>query len=161
LLESVVLTGSQASVTFSNLVSKYSVTYQHLQVRMVALHSAEQNARLRMNGDSGSSYNWHSLFGNGSSAGAFGTTDSWIQCGYGPNSATIPVISVIDVIDPFEPNKHRVVRTLTGSSSVTNNARLMSGVWRSTAQVDSLEFAEVSGSYRAGTRFSLYGIRGL
>jgi hypothetical protein len=159
LLESIVLTGSQSSIEFTNISANYSSLYQHLQVRMVALHSADQNGRLRINGDTSGNYNWHQLAGNGSGVSSFGTSDSWMQIAYGPNSTTVPTVSVIDILDPFETTKFKTTRVLTGSASSTNNVKLMSGLWRSTSQITSLNFAEVNGGYQSGTRISLYGMK--
>lgn len=159
LLESQVLGSPAANVTFSNLASSYASTYQHLQLRIVALHSADQNGKMNFNNDTGSSYSWHQLQGNGSSASSYGTGDIWMQIGYGPNSTTQPVVSIIDLLDPFETTKYKTTRVLTGSASSTNNVKLMSGSWRSTDAISTIVVAEVggSGSYKTGSRFSLYG----
>jgi hypothetical protein len=160
LLETVTLTSAQASVEFTNLLSKYGSTYQHLQVRLTALHSADQNGVMRFNGDTASNYNWHQVVGNGSSVSSFGTGDQWMQIGYGPNSTTQPTVSIIDILDPFETGKFTTSRTLTGSASSTNNIKLMSGLWRNTAALTSITLSEVNGSYKAGTRISIYGLKG-
>jgi len=41
-----------------------------------------------------------------------------------------------------------------------NNIALKSGLWVNTAAVTSISFANSSGDMVAGTRFSLYGIKG-
>jgi hypothetical protein len=162
LLASQVLTSPAANITFSNLATSYASTYQHLQLRIVALHSADQNGKMNFNNDTGANYSYHQLFGNGSSvASNGGGGEVWMQIGYGPNSTTQPVVSIIDLLDPFETTKYKTIRTLTGSASSTNNVKLMSGSWRNTDAISTIVVAEIggSGSYKTGSRFSLYGIK--
>lgn len=150
--------GGASSVTFSNL-NNYASTYQHLQLRLVCLHSADQNAVMRFNGDTASNYNWHQIVGNGSSVASFGTSDSWMQIGYGPNSTTIPTASVIDILDPFDTSKLKTSKVLAGSASSTNNIKLMSGLWRSSAAISSITLFEINGAFKEGSRLSIYGMR--
>lgn len=160
LISTSVLSSAVTSVSFSNL-GTLAAAYKHLQIRVVALHSAYQNGRMRINGDTGTNYSWHQLVGNGSAASSYGVSSvDWMQIGYGPNSTTIPTVSIIDILD-FKSNKNKTIRTLTGCAySGTWNVKLMSGSWMSSAAVTSLELAEVLGSYKTGSRFSLYGLRG-
>jgi len=160
LIETVIVgAGGASSVTFSNL-NTWAGTYKHLQVRMVNLHSADQNAVMQFNGDFEANYWWHQVQGNGSGASSFGTSNSWMQVGYGPNSASAPTASVIDILDAFSTNKRKVARTLTGSSSSTNNIKLMSGMWNNTNALTSITFREIAGTFQQGSRLSIYGIKG-
>jgi hypothetical protein len=172
LLESTVLTGSQASVEFTNLTSKYASTYQHLQIRVVYLSDIINNSLVaRFNADGGSNYAYHRLNGNGSSvfSGA-GTSKSNMTLHYGQdnNSATEPNVAVIDILDPFETTKNKTVRSLGGTSSGAskNQVDLWSSLWQSTTAVSSIGLSLASGydgwqagNFRQYSRFSLYGLK--
>ena len=68
LLETEILTGTQSSVTFSSLNSTYGADYQHLQARCVwSGGGVVSSLRIELNGDTGSNYSLHVLYGNGSS----------------------------------------------------------------------------------------------
>jgi hypothetical protein len=160
LISTQVLGSSTATVTFSGLGTS-AAAYKHLQLRIVAKHSADQNAVLQINGDSSANYWWHMVQGNGSASSSYGTSASWMQIGYGPNSSVIPTVSIIDILDFASTTKTKTIRTMTGCAySATQNVKLMSGLYLPTGAVTSLSMNEVAGAYQAGSRFSLYGIKG-
>lgn len=167
LLQTEILTGSQASVTFSNLNSTYGADYQHLQIRGVvrATNAANDNQiYLRFNGSSGS-YRWHFLKGNGSSVSSGTGTDNASRSTlvFPANNATANSFGafVIDFLDPYSSNKIKVFRSLSGSASTTNAIELISGAWYTgTDAVTSILLgADAGGQFAIGSRFSLYGLR--
>lgn len=165
LLESTVLTGSQASVEFTNLTSKYASTYQHLQLRITARssRSAQQDGLVtQLNGDTAGNYSYHILGGNGSSVSSFaGANQTFMYSGVSvANSATANAFSgvVIDILDPFETTKNTTLRTLFANA--TTEVGLHSGSWRNTASVTSIKLALDTGvNFLQYSRFSLYGLR--
>ncbi len=165
LLETTVLTGSQASVEFTNLTSKYASTYQHLQIRFLVRSTNAVNTTsgsMRFNGDTGNNYAWHSLEGNGSSvlsAAASSQSDMFLMVGGVPgNSAASGIFGagVFDILDPFEA-KNKTVRALQGYGG--GPIRLNSGLWINTTSVTSATLFPQTGSWIAGSRFSLYGLK--
>ena len=160
LLESTVLTSSQASVEFTNLSTKYSATYEHLQVRIVALSGQANWASIRLNGDAAAAnYRAHSLIGNGSTV----SSAAWNGSTNGANiqilaGSTTPASSVIDILDPFSTSKNKTLRSLTGW--VGNDLALTSGLYINTAAITEIRFRHDSSTFSSGSRFSLYGIRG-
>jgi hypothetical protein len=167
LLESTVLTGSQASVAFTSLTTKYAATYQHLQVRWAArTDRANTNDRLYLtfNGDTGNNVYTHQLFGNGSSVSGgagWGTTDPKVlmESALLGSSATANSFGagVMDVLDPFETTKNKTVRALFGNT-IAPRVEITSAVYLSTSSITSLSFSAI-GSLVSGSRFSLYGIK--
>jgi hypothetical protein len=166
LLETVTLTSAQASVEFANLATKYASTYQHLQVRMVSratTAASEDNLIMRFNGDSGSNYHYHNLFGTGSAvnSNASGSVtfiqpasmvgSSFTASGYGVN--------VIDILDPFETTKNTTTKALAGFTGSLNRVFLSSGAWFNTAALNSISFAN-NGTFASGSRISIYGLKG-
>jgi hypothetical protein len=168
LIETSILTSSASSVTFSNL-GTYSSTYKHLQLRAVARHNAGAgggSSLMIFNGDTAANYSRHNLTGDGSTVFSQAqVSSSWIEIpaiGSAGNAANIFGGHVIDILDPYSTTKNKTIRALAGkmSSDGGNNISLISGNWRSTASVTSMTFTPNAGSLIAGSRFSLYGIKG-
>jgi len=171
LLETTELTSSASSVSFTGLGS-YS-DYKHLQIRYTARTTANAGASwgiLRFNSDSGSNYSRHNLTGNGSSvysqSGTSKTsTDGAFWVAGNGNTAGSFGAGVIDILDFSNTSKYSTIRALSGIQSSSGNTdtiiQLGSSAWLNTAAITSILFAETSGNdYAAGSRFSLYGIRG-
>ncbi len=165
LLETTVLTGSQASVEFTNLTSKYASTYQHLQIRAVARGTgtgASDYIGIRLNGDTGTNYAWHQIYGNGSTVGsgaATSTTRGLVAeiAGSGQTANSFGG-AVIDILDPFETTKNKTMRGLSGNPTTAVN--LWSSFWNNTAGVTSITLVEYDGaSLASGSRLSLYGLK--
>jgi hypothetical protein len=164
LLESTVLTSSQALVEFTNLTTKYASDYQHLQIRMVSQTLGGGDTALRFNGvTSSGSYKDHYLWGTGSAvqSGTVFTDKIYV----GPNAENSSIADafgafVIDILDPFETTKNKTVKTLSGRVSSGSIVGLFSGVFLSTASTTSLGVFQTSGNIAAESRVSLYGIKG-
>jgi hypothetical protein len=167
LLESTVLTGSQASVEFTNLTTKYAATYQHLQVRFTSRSTTSSGAAdrlwIRLNADSGSNYSDHFLRGNGSavSSGAgINTTEMFLGLSVrNGNTSGIFGAGVIDILDPFETTKNKTLRSFNGYTASDNLVSLNSGAWRNTASVTTVAMIAEQNQLAIGSRFSLYGIK--
>jgi hypothetical protein len=167
LIESVVLTSTTASVTFSGLAA-YASTYKHLQLRMVARTNrgaTGDDLSIQFNGDTGSNYTWHNLSGNGSSvtSNAIAISNTWMgNYGLAGGSTTSDVFSaqVTDILDPFAA-KNKTIRSLSGMASNNNVIDLTSGFWNNTASLTEIRvFLRLGTSYVSGSRFSLYGLKG-
>jgi hypothetical protein len=165
LITTSVLTSSQPSVTFSNL-GIYASSYKHLQLRGVARVTASTTIRgqdIRFNGDSGSNYSGHLIISdgavyagggaNGSNAGAF-----YINGASNPSGAY--GAGVVDILDAFSATKFKTVRYIGGQVGYSIMS-LGSSAWRNTDAITSIQiYPQNSESYAAGSRFSLYGIKG-
>jgi hypothetical protein len=167
LLETEILTGSQASVTFSSLNSTYGADYQHLQVRLVGRFAAAYTnieAAIQFNADTGSNYTRHRLEGNGSSVSSTAQASQTYSTLTGmPGSASTSDVfgaSVIDILDPFETTKYTTIRSFGGMTS-GNHISLKSGLWMNTAALTEIKLFEgfFATSWVSGSRFSLYGLK--
>ena len=159
LLETEILTGSQASVTFSSL-GDYASDYQHLQLRAVHLHTSSNGTILgQFNSDTGSNYRVHALRGNGTavSSADYGSRTSLVLGVDVPNTTTAAAM-VTDLLDPFNSNKYTTVRSLAGYGS-GGNINLYSGLWLNTNALTTITLSSASGDFNTGSRFSLYGLR--
>ena len=167
LISTTVLGTATPSVTFSSL-GDYSSTYKHLQVRLLTRTSrTEINDSLisRFNGDTGSNYARHRLYGTGSSvASNADTSQTYILTGEtsgNTNTTSSFFTTVIDILDPYSTSKNTTTRWLNGGTGAFNHIQLGSGLWNNTASVTSFAIQPVSGAnLLAGSRFSLYGIKG-
>jgi hypothetical protein len=173
LLATEILTGSQASVTFSSL-GDYAGTYQHLQIRAVARSdraSANQDTLVMdFNGDSSNSYSSHQLTGDGSAVTSSAQTtraNMYLPAVAAASSATSAFGAMtIDILDPFETSKNTTMRA-RGSGSFAGSgggpgtyAVLASGLYFKTDSITSLKLDQLVGSnFVSGSRFSLYGLK--
>lgn len=169
LLETEILTGSQASLVFSGLNSTYGADYQHLQIRLTArtnVASDNDNYRIQLNGDTGTNYAAHRMYGNGTSvvANGYSSEDYMRNLGAIPGSTSPANVfggAVIDILDAFETTKYTTVRSFSGMwrNATTGLLGLNSGLWMNTNAVDSILIDGLSGSFVQYSRFSLYGLK--
>jgi len=165
LIASEILGSAQSSITFSNL-GDYSSTYKHLQIRGVtrSTRSGETDSTfdVRFNGVT-SGYFWHQLRGNGSSViSEAATSATLMRLGYSTaaNSAGNAFgTTVVDVLDAYSTTKNKTFRSLSGITN-GNQISLASGSLANTNSVTSITVLDNFGNFVAGSRFSLYGIRG-
>jgi hypothetical protein len=165
LLETEILTGTQASVIFDSLNSTYGADYQHLQLRIAAQGTTgNANIGFTFNGDTSNNYAWHSLLGTGSAV----ESDSSVNRGNIIGSIAVVASSntnqfngsVIDILDAFNTSKYKTTRSLSGRASGGGNLiQLDSGLWRSTDALSSMTFTITTGNINIGSRFSLYGLK--
>ena len=166
LIETSIVSGvSTSSVVFSNL-GDYSSTYKHLQLRAVvrSASAGANNIFMRLNADTGNNYTAHQLFGNGSSVSSAraGETNTFYTglTNTGGEVADAFAPTVIDFLDVYA-TKNKTVRTLTGTiGSELNGVTLRSGLYLSTDSLTSITCNCQSGNFVAGSRFSLYGVKG-
>ena len=166
LLATEILTGSQASVTFSSLNSTYGSTYQHLQIRATFRSNRSAStggAGIRFNSDSGTNYTRHWLEGDGSTveSSAVTSTDLTDLGAYTATTATANAFaaSVVDILDPFETTKYTTIRRLNGYAANVYNIALGSGLWMNTAALTDIEIFDRFSTFVTGSRFSLYGLK--
>jgi hypothetical protein len=168
LLATTSLTSSASSVTFSGL-GAYS-DYKHLQLRMVVRSASTQtggtaDCLLTINGAS-SGYALHYLRGDGSSVISNASPDrsnieinNFAVNGGGNTNVYSP--AVMDFLDFSSSNKNTNLRTFFGSN--VQNAtyvQFVSGLLTSTAPMTSFNFSVNGNNLAAGSRFSIYGIKG-
>jgi hypothetical protein len=154
-------TGSSGTITFSSIPS----TYTSLQIRYQMFTSVAGNAlRIRFNGDTGTNYTQHYLYGDGSTVTAGGlTSQSFIAAGSNANgpSSTSPVVGIIDIHDYSSTTRNKTLRDFSGvDQNGAGDANLNSGLWMSTAAITSIECYTGSSNWTTSTVFALYGIKG-
>jgi hypothetical protein len=164
LIQTTILGTATASVTFSSL-GTYSAVYKHLQLRMMARSNGpfgDDSIRLRLNGDSGSNYSFHQMYGSGSSVVSSGAASQtaadviWIA-GSGAASNAFGG-GYADFVDAYSTTKNKTIRGLSGTTP--GLIMMRSNAWLNTASITTIAITPYDGStFNTGSRFSLYGIR--
>jgi hypothetical protein len=149
-----------SSVTFSNIPN----TYTHLQVRAIAQTAgAGQFVKMEINSDTGTNYNSHIIYGEGSSATASSYGDRANIPIWGNNTGTATstfAVCVIDILDYANTNKYKTTRCLDGyDSNGSGVIAVTSGLWRNTNAITSIKFTGFSGNLNQYSQFALYGIK--
>ena len=153
-----------SSISFSSIPT----TYKHLQIRWVAAtNDGNFNALIiRHNSDSGSNYSWHAAYGNGSGvAGEAGVSDTNIRSigTAGTTQANIFNGGICDIFEYASTSKYKSSRILSGTdANGSGYAIISSGLWRSTAAIDTVTIAPITGGglITQYSKFALYGIKG-
>jgi hypothetical protein len=116
-----------------------------------------------LNGDgTAANYVQHRLWGSGTAVNADGTTSQNI-CAVIPegNFTSINAGWIIDILDYANTSKNKTMRAAGGYD--TNGGGfvgLISNLWTSTAAINSISFTQGGASFKAGSVFALYGIKG-
>jgi hypothetical protein len=168
LIQTQILGSSQASIVFSSL-GTYSSTYKHLQIRG-ALKTTNTNfdngfLTFSYNGDTtDTGYRNHFLSGNGSVVSSGTETSIPRYIGNVPSSRT-DVLNrfgglVIDVLDPYSTTKNKTSRISLGYNGADGSFIFLNSLFKNdTASITSLTVG-ANANLAAGTRLSLYGIKG-
>lgn len=166
-IATITATSGQTSLTFSSIPS----TYKSLQLRWLAQTSnasyGTYQVRYQLNGDTGANYAWHSLTGiNGSTYAnsASSTTVLYQNVGQLPSTyAPGKGVAVVDLIDYANTSKYKTLKMISGvttnGSNANDNIILYSGLWQSTAAVNSITILNSDANgFIGGSTFSLYGV---
>ena len=156
--------GGQSAITFSSI----SNAYKHLQIRWIARNGASANTdsfSMRYNSDSGANYSWHWIYGDGSTASAYGTggqTSMVIECTTGSTPAsTYMGAGIIDILDYANTSKNKTSRSLGGADVNGGGAIFpMSGAWYNTAAITNIVLTSNNGNFSQYSSFALYGVKG-
>jgi hypothetical protein len=146
-------------------------TFDHLQLRIFGRSTFDRgsgnvdpvNNYLRINGDSGNNYAYHSIVGTGATASAGGATaaSAMVLGGSNPALRTLSGVYsniIIDILDYRNTNKNKTVKAIGGyDANGTGIVYLLSSFLNSTAAVTSLNIFN-DADYAIGSRFDLYGI---
>lgn len=170
-IATVTATGGETSLTFSNIPQ----TYQHLHIRGLARDTSTASVGtvsqgIQINGNSTANYAYHTLPANGVSIYPTGATSSngvytdYITPFDNQLASTFGAM-IIDIHDYTSTTKRKTIRVFGGCDlNGANNfygVTLASGfLTNSTSAVTSITFPAPWTSFKAGTTFALYGIKG-
>lgn len=160
LISTTILTSSVQFSFFTNIPQEY----KHLQLRMsVRTDSTSADWYIAYNGENnGANNSYHYLMGNGSSVFSGNAPSNWTVIAI-PELSTSPANAfgsmIVDISDYSNPNKYTTTRGFSGTTGISQ-VKLMGGLWRNTAPITEIRLNSGGGSAVAGTRISLYGIKG-
>ena len=154
---------AQANITFSNIPS----TYTHLQIRALVkttFASAQDGLKVQFNGDTGSSYNYHYVGGNGSatySGGNASATTFMQTVSIAGTTGSQYGVMVLDILDYANINKNKTMRAIGGvDANGSGVAEMWSGLYISTNAVNSINLYSYNGSNISQySSFALYGVK--
>jgi hypothetical protein len=154
--------GGASSITFTGIPQ----IYKHLQIRGTTPFQGFVNGvYARINGDSGTNYTFHQIYGTGSTSGAnYSLSGDAANISTSSGASGYNSVSVTDILDYTNTNKYKTFRNLTGHD--TNGVggsviSLRSALWLNTAAITSLTiFFDNSKDFVQYTSFALYGIQG-
>lgn len=152
LLDSVTLSGSAATVTFSGI----SGDYRDLILVAQGRSSASDSVRFRVNGDTGNNYSYVVMLGTGSSANSFSGVENKLvlQTQFGTAFGSRFTVQFLDY---SATDKHKPV--LATSNNRADQVSAAANRWASTSAITSIElFFDGSVTFSSGSTFHLYGV---
>jgi hypothetical protein len=154
------------SITINSIPS----TYAHLQLRYITRNNRSGQSldaiNIRANGDTAANYANHRLQGDGTTVSAqTGTSIGYAifgQTNASTSTANVFTAGIMDILDYANTNKNKTFRTLNGfDANGSGYIGLYSGLWQSTAAINSLTLSSNDGSgILQYSSFALYGIKG-
>jgi len=168
LIDTRILDTTTASVTFNDL-GQYAGIYKHLQIVAVARDNRSttggNNVRITLSGDTGSNYASHRLRGDGSTVTSSSLTSATSMNIFASSSANDTAnafgVAIIEILDAYSTTKNKTLRCLQGVAVTTGEpaTEIRSGLWTNSSAITSITFTpETTGSFVAGSRFSIYGV---
>lgn len=156
--------GGTSAIVFDEIPA----TYQHLQIRIIGRTdraSARESMDIRLNGVTTSSYAYHFIYGDGSSAAAgAGASQTLIDSfDFAGATATANIFgaAIIDILDYSNISKNTTVRVFGGADR--NGAGLVaisSGLLVNTNAVSSVNIFPANGNdFVQHSTASLYGVK--
>jgi hypothetical protein len=148
--------GGQATVTFAGIPQ----TYSHLQLRMSTKdNTGLASQSIRINGDTGSNYAYHRLYGEGSTANASGVAS--VDLAIIGISSTQFGSTIMDFLDYRDTNKYKTIKSFSGfDNNGSGWVGFWSGLWMNTNAITSIKLQTGAGSqsWTEYSTFALYGV---
>ena len=150
-------TGTVAGITFSSIPG----TYKHLLlIGSAKSPSGNTDVGIQMNGDTGSNYNLHMLYGNsGGSNGSYrvNTTRAGIT-NWSYTDSTVFNLMHATIHNYANTNLWKVTNFKSSRGNSGGGNDIGHSYWRNTNAITSLYVFGTTTSFAAGCTFSLYGI---
>jgi hypothetical protein len=154
--------GNATNVTFTSIPQ----TFTHLQLRAfgrTAFSTADWELWIQLNSVGGTSYTYHVLFGNGSSASSAGfTSQGFARIGLIPGAtatANVFGVAVCDILDYTNTNKNKTIRSIAGYDvNGSGSTGLWSSAFLDTSAITSITVGTANSNFATGSRLDLYGI---
>lgn len=153
-----------ATVTASGVasflvMSSIPSTYTDLVLVGVFPKSASASARLTINSDTGTNYSQTTLYGDGTSAVSAreSSVGYFFFSDFLTASTSNPNMSITHFMNYSNTTTYKTWLDRSGVASIGTSAQV--GMWRSTAAINRIDVNTSTGTFSAGTTFTLYGIK--
>jgi hypothetical protein len=152
------LSSASSNVSFTSIPGTYTDLIVSISIAGV---SVQETPNMYFNGDNSALYSTTQIIGNGSTATSNRTTSTTYFYGIGSkNSGQTTGVSSIIVQIPSYSNTSIFKTMLSRNNSTPTEVNFISGLYRSTSAVSSINFTVQAGNtYSTGTVFSIYGIK--
>lgn len=155
--------GGVTSITFAGIPQGY----KHLQLRTTGKSNLTgtngADFAFQFNGDTTANYKGHQMYGDGASAyGAVTDGTSSLYFGWVSKMGLTNVFAgyVTDILDYASTTKNKIMRSLGGwDGNGSGFVIYRSGLWMSTAAINSITIIQPSGSIAEYSQFALYGVK--
>ena len=156
LIESQILGSATATVSFTSIPATYT---DLVLVINGSTTSGTNNGVMQFNTDTGSNYSYTFLTGDGISAtSGRAATQNQIYLNYYGYFDTVYATNMVVQIQDYSNNTTNKT-ILSRSNNAANGVAAITGLWRSTAVINSVQVKTGSSTFTAGTTFRLYGIQ--
>lgn len=155
--------GGVATVEFIGIPNNY----KHLEIRSISRGATSDDSTMRLNGDTNTSYRWHSLEGNGSIV--YGTNNgasaaNTFYFARTPNGSTAGAnifnASIVTILDYASTTKNKTIKTLGGTDyNGSGTITLWSALYLNTNPITSISIQVQSGNMAQYSQFALYGVK--
>jgi hypothetical protein len=147
---------STATVTFSSISNAYTDLVLIMQVADTA---ANANADILINSDATSNYSKTQLYGNGTTAASNRNTNL-SSLGITPLIGTSTNFATNMIIQFMNYSNTTTYKTiLYRGNQASDGVVTFAGLWRSTSAINRLDINDTSAFWKAGSTFTLYGIK--
>lgn len=157
-IQHIELTGSQASIDFTSIPQ----TYTDLVIKTSLRDTGGGNiaSYISFNGST-ANFSGRYLYGDGASVSS-GTLGRYI--GSLKDNATANTLNSTEIYIPnytSSNNKSFSVDNVTENNGTNADQNIIAGLWSNTAAITSISLSPASGSFRAGSSATLYGIKSI
>jgi hypothetical protein len=160
LIDKTILTGTQATITFTGL-GAYSSDYTDLKMVWSVRAGADTAVDISFNGTY-SNRSRKSLFGDGSGATSTSASNFYIYGGQGRTDWTADTFSNCELYIPnYSSSNYKSFSAdaVNENNSSTAYMSFTAGLWSDTAAITSIKIEPVAGSFVSGSSVYLYGIK--
>jgi hypothetical protein len=154
-LANITLGSAAATITFGSIPA----TYRDLVIVFSGFSTpGTLQARIRLNGDTGSNYNYQRMSGSGSSTSATSATSQTFGfiSAIAQSFSTSALQIKIDLMDYSATDKHTTI--ISRADNAVNGTEAFVNRWANTAAVNSVTILPSTGDWATGTNAAIYGI---
>ena len=158
-IASTTLTGSQSTVTFSNLDTAAAGMRDLILVVDATVTASIDILLARINGVTTSSYSSVTMEGDGTNATSTAQTDVYFwTSGNDYSLSTTRSTNILQFFDISQTDKHKSILSRTNMAGTSGGSFAAAGRFASTNAITSITLLTLGQSFASGSTFSLYGV---